>query len=81
MSMAPSSVSRVLFVTMDEGEVVARCTAAKVGISAIENLPTGGTRLVCMSVDGAAKMRRRFRSELIKTPVIRSAYRPRAAPL
>ena len=48
---------------------------------AIENLPAGGTRLVCMSVDGAAKMRRRFRSELIKTPVIRSAYRPRAAPL
>ena len=81
MSLAPTAVSRVLFVTMDEGDVIARCQAAKVGISAIENLPTGGTRLVCMSVDGAAKMRRRFRSELIKTPVTRSAYRPGAAPL
>lgn len=81
MSLAPTAVSRVLFVTMDEGDVIARCLAAKVGISAIENLPTGGTRLVCMSVDGAAKMRRRFRSELIKTPVTRSAYRPGAAPL
>jgi len=81
MSLAPTAVSRVLFLTMEEREVIARCLAAKVGISAIENLPTGGTRLVCMSVDGAAKMRRRFRSELIKTSVTRSAYRPGSPPL
>lgn len=76
MSMAPSAVTRVLFVTMDQGEVVARCTAAKVGISAIENLPTGGTRLVCMSVDGAETMRASFRSNLIKQGAVRSKHRP-----
>lgn len=74
-------MTRVLLVSIDEGEVVARCHAAKVGISAIEHLPAGGTRLVCMSVDGAARMRGRLRSELIKTPVTRAAYRPGRPPL
>ena len=35
-------MSRVLFVSLDEGAVVAKCLAAKVGISAIERLPAGG---------------------------------------
>jgi len=39
-------MSRVLFVALDEGQVVSRCLAAKVGISAIERLPAGGVRLV-----------------------------------
>ena len=46
-------MSRVLFVTLDEGPLVAKCLAEKVGISAIERLPAGGMRLVCMSSDGA----------------------------
>jgi len=32
-------MSREIFVTLDEGEVVSRCLAEKVGISAIERLP------------------------------------------
>ena len=74
-------MSRVLFVSLDEGAVVAKCLAAKVGISAIERLPAGGVRLVCMSTDGAARMKRRFRSDLIKTEVTRELYRPRTSPL
>ena len=54
-------MSRVLLVALDEGDVVARCLAAKVSISAIERLPSGGTRLVCMSVDGAAHMRKKLK--------------------
>ena len=42
-------MSRVLFVSLDEGQVVARCLAEKVGISAIERLPGGGVRFVCMT--------------------------------
>ena len=47
-------MSRALFVSLDEGEVVARCLARKVGISTTERLPGGGVRLVCNSGDGAA---------------------------
>ena len=71
-------MSRVLLVNLAEGEVVAHCLAQKVGISAIERLPAGGVRLVCMSGDGAAIMTRKLKSHLIKTPVVRTAHRPRS---
>ena len=70
-------MSRVLFVTLDEGQVVAKCLAAKVGISAIERLPAGGSRLVCMSSDGAETMRSKLRGKLIKQEVTRELHRPR----
>jgi hypothetical protein len=69
-------MSRELFVTLDEGEVVSRCLAEKVGISAIEKLPAGGVRLVCMSGHGAALMTRKFKAHLIKETVIRQRHRP-----
>jgi hypothetical protein len=70
-------MSRELFVTLSEGEVTSRCRAEKVGISAIEPLPAGGTRLVTMSVDGAAQMFRKLKPYLIKGTVVRQAHRPR----
>jgi hypothetical protein len=69
-------MSRVLFVTLDEGQVVARCLAEKVGISAIERLPAGGVRLVCMSSDGAALMARKFKSHLLGEDATRQKHRP-----
>lgn len=69
-------MSRELFVTLDEGDVVSRCLAEKVGISAIERLPAGGTRLVCMSVDGAAHMFRKLKAHLIHGTVERRRHRP-----
>lgn len=69
-------MSRVLLVKLDEGQVVAACLAQKVGISAIERLPAGGTRLVCKSSDGAGTMTRKFKSKLITEPVTRAAHRP-----
>lgn len=74
-------MSRVLLVSLNEGEVVARCAAAKVGISAVEVLPTGGTRLVCMSTDGATLMRKKLKSQLIAGHVTRHLYRPGTPPL
>jgi hypothetical protein len=69
-------MSRVLFVTLDEGQVVARCLAEKVGIWAIERLPGGGVRFVCMSVEGAGVMARKLKQHLIVDKVIREKFRP-----
>jgi hypothetical protein len=73
-------MSRALFVSLDEGQVVARCLAEKVGISAIERLPGGGVRLVCMSSDGAATMRKKLKAYLIAGDPERERFRP-AKPL
>jgi hypothetical protein len=69
-------MSREMFVTLDEGEVIKRCLAEKVGVSATERLPAGGTRLVCMSVDGAAQMFRKLKPHLIHGAVDRQRHRP-----
>lgn len=70
-------MSRALNVTLNEGDALAVCAAAKVGVSAIEKLPQGGVRLVCMSMDGAETMRRKFKAKLIKGDVVRERLRPR----
>ena len=69
-------MSRELFVKLEENDVISRCQAEKVGISAIERLPAGGVRLVCMSVDGAATMYRKLKPHLIQGVVNRQKHRP-----
>lgn len=69
-------MSRVLFVSLSESDVVARCLAEKVGVSAIERLPAGGVRLVCMSGDGAARMTRKLKTHLISDATTRERHRP-----
>jgi hypothetical protein len=71
-------MSRALFVSLDEGQVVARCLAKNVGISAIERLPGGGVRLVCNSADGAGEMTRDLKKFLISDTVTRQKMRPNA---
>ena len=68
---------RELFVSLAQATVERRCLAAQVGISVLESLASGGTRLVCMSGSGAEAMRKRFKGHLIKTPVVRRPYRPK----
>ena len=70
-------MSRALNVSLSEAEVLAKCNNQAVGVSAIESLPEGGVRLVCMSSDGADLMRRKFKSHLIKGEVARERHRPR----
>ena len=69
-------MSRALFVDLTEGTVVARCLAEKVGISAVDALPGGGTRLVCMSGEGAATMRRKLKKNLLTGDVARENHGP-----
>jgi hypothetical protein len=74
--MRVSHMSRVILLSMSEGEAVAKCLEAKVGVSAIERLMTGGVRLVCMSADGAETIRKKFKSRIIKGEAIRERHRP-----
>jgi hypothetical protein len=69
-------MSRALFLSLDEGQVVARCLAKKVSISTIERLPAGGVRLVCDSVDGAGEMTRDLKKFLISDTATRQKLRP-----
>jgi hypothetical protein len=61
---------------MSEKEALAHCLAAKVGVSAIEALPEGGVRLVCNSVDGADRIRRKFKQKIIGVDRARAKHRP-----
>ena len=65
-----------MYVKMEEGAVTAACDKADVGISAMEKLPQGGVRLVCMSSDGAETMRTKFKRHLINGEVTRERVRP-----
>lgn len=70
-------MSRTLYLSIDEGEAIARCLKAKVGVSAIERLPSGGVRLVCMSSDGAETMRAALKSKVRREETAREPHRPR----
>ena len=69
-------MSRAVYLNMSEGTVVARCLAEKVSISTIEALPAGGTRLVCMSSDGAERMRQKLKKSLMMGDVARERHGP-----
>jgi hypothetical protein len=69
-------VSRVIHLNLDEGVVVIRCLSEQVGISAIERLPQGGVRLVCMSSEGAGRIRRKLKANVIDGDPQRERHRP-----
>ena len=68
--------ARALFVRLDESDVRARCLKENVGVSSIERIPTGGVRLVCMSVDGAERLRTKLKSQMLTGDVVREKHRP-----
>jgi hypothetical protein len=59
-------MSRTLYLSLDEGKVIASCLKEKVGISTIERLPGGGVRLVCNSSEGAARIRKLLKGQLLQ---------------
>ena len=69
-------MSRVVFLSLDEGQVVAHCLKEKIGISAIERLPGGGVRLVCKSSEGAGLVALRLKEHLLDDDVTRTRHRP-----
>lgn len=73
-------MSRVVLLSMSENEVRAKCDEAKVGVSSLEPLVSGGVRLVCMGSSGAALMRDKLKSRLIEGDVVRERHRPATRP-
>lgn len=70
-------MSRTLYLSVDEGKVIACCLKQKVGVSAIERLPGGGVRLVCMSNDGAQRIRTVLGKQLMgDADAVRERHRP-----
>ena len=70
-------MSRSILLSLDEGQVVAHCLKAKVGVSAIEGLVGGGVRLVCRSSAGAEIIRDLLKKHLIKGEAVRQRHRPK----
>ena len=69
-------MSRVLLLSLTEGQVVKACEAEEVLISTIEPLLSGGVRLVCQSGHGAALMTRKLKAHLIDGVAVRTRHRP-----
>jgi len=70
-------MSRAILLSLDEGQVIAQCLKAKVGVSAIEGLVGGGVRLVCRSSAGAEIMRAALKKHLIEGEAVRERHRPK----
>ncbi len=69
-------MSRALNLKMTEAEVVRHCRDKSIGISALEALPDGGMRLVCMSGFDAEQIRSKLKGKLIQGEVRRERFRP-----
>lgn len=67
-------ITRALNIALDEAEVIRRCTIEQVCISAIEPLRSGGTHLVCKTIEGADHMRTKLGDKLILGPVDRTPF-------
>ena len=73
-------MSRAINLNLSEADAREQCSTRSIGISAIEPLPDGGVRLVCMSSEGAALLRRRLKAQIIPDTVRRTANSTRRLP-
>jgi hypothetical protein len=48
------------------------CTKNSIGVSTIEPLDSGGTRVVLLTAEGAAEVRRGMKKHLLDGPTVRS---------
>ncbi|MES2300939.1 MAG: hypothetical protein V4521_02515 [Pseudomonadota bacterium] len=67
-------MSRAMNISLPEAKVRAACEKAKVSVSVLETLPSGGTRLVCTREEGAEEMRVIFRTNMIEGNVKRYTF-------
>lgn len=71
-----AQTSRAMNLSLTTTQVDRHCRDNGVAISALEALPDGGTRLVCMSSYGAAQIRSKLKSHIMKENVRRERFRP-----
>lgn len=67
-------MSRAMNVDASAADVTALCAKHRAGISAIEPLLSGGTRLVMLNGDDAETMRKAFGKKLIDGAVVRTRW-------
>jgi hypothetical protein len=70
------ALSRAINLALSESTILKHCRDQSIGVSAVESLPQGGVRLVCMSSEGAAAVRTTFASKLVEGDVKRERSRP-----
>ncbi len=73
-------MSRAINLNLSEADAREQCSTRSIGVSAIEALPDGGVRLVCMSSEGAALLRRRLKAQIIPDNARRTANSTRRLP-
>lgn len=69
-----SATSRAINIDASEADVRAACAKQDAAISAIEPLASGGTRVVLVNGDGAARVRNSFKTKLLTGPVVRTRW-------
>ncbi|MCP1471319.1 hypothetical protein J3E64_003026 [Sphingobium sp. OAS761] len=74
-------MSRAINLSAPVADVEALCAKHNVAISVIENLSSGGTRVVLLNPDGAERIRSLMKAKIITTPVVRSPLHMARQPL
>ena len=69
-------MSRALNLSLTMAQVDRHCRENGIAISALEALPDGGARLVCMSNYGAAQIRAKLKAHILGDDVRRQRFRP-----
>lgn len=68
------TTTRAINLVLPELEVGEFCRQKSISVSAIESLPSGGTHLVCLTIEGADEARRLLSKHVIEGPVRRFAF-------
>ncbi|CAM4038832.1 RRM domain-containing protein [Novosphingobium lubricantis] len=67
-------MSRAVNLSLPEAKVRAMCDKAGISVSVIEALPSGGTRLVCNTGEGADEVRLTLKNHVIPGTVKRYPF-------
>lgn len=67
-------ISRAVNVSVEQAQVITMCKKHDATISAIETLPSGGTRVVLMNSADAAKIIKAFGSKVLTGTVARTHW-------
>jgi hypothetical protein len=68
-------MSRALNLDAPQEHVLETCTKLKLGITQIETLVSGGTRVVLKTADAAAILGRSYKKQIIDGPITRTPSR------
>ncbi len=68
-------MSRVVNLRLPSTEVAQHCLAANISLSVLEELPDGGVRVVCSTIEGSDEVRTKFAKQIIREEPRRKLFR------